>query len=74
MVNGAPGSAWASVRVNAAGANEDRMLVGTPGADDPTPLRADHLFDLASLTKAFTTVAALRLVDDGVVDLDAPVR
>lgn len=50
------------------------MLVGTPGADDPTPLRADHLFDLASLTKAFTTVAALRLVDDGVVDLDAPVR
>ncbi|MBD5786448.1 beta-lactamase family protein [Cellulosimicrobium terreum] len=31
-------------------------------------------FDLASLTKVFVAVAALRLVDDGLLDLDAPVR
>jgi len=37
------------------------------------PLRPDSLFDLASLTKLFATVTMLRLVDGGVLDLDAPV-
>ena len=37
------------------------------------PVTAVTLFDLASLTKVFTAVAALSLVDDGLVDLDAPV-
>ncbi|PRB18480.1 serine hydrolase [Microbacterium sp. MYb62] len=73
MVNGAPGSAWASLRSSDRGADEELTLLGTPAHDDPTPLRADHLFDLASLTKIFTTVAALRLVDAGEIDLDAPV-
>lgn len=73
MVNGAPGSAWSSLRGGVGGQAEERMLRGTPALDDDTPLRADHLFDLASLTKVFTTVAALRLVDAGRVDLDAPV-
>jgi len=49
------------------------MLAGTPALDDDTALGPEHLFDLASLTKVFTTVAALRLVDAGRVDLDAPV-
>ncbi|MEJ1922067.1 serine hydrolase domain-containing protein [Microbacterium sp. KHB019] len=73
MVNGAPGSAWASVRVVRAGAEEQRMLAGAPSAHDAGPLRPDHLFDLASLTKVFTTVAALRFVEQGLIDLDAPV-
>lgn len=73
MVNGAPGSAWASL-VSIPGTDaEDVVLHGTPTHDDPEPLTADHLFDLASLTKVFTTVAALRLVDDGMLELDAPV-
>lgn len=50
------------------------MLLGTPASDDPAPLNDDHLFDLASLTKTFTTVVALRLVDAGHVDPDAPVH
>ncbi len=98
MVNGAPGSAWASLVERAGGAAApagaradggadapagaradggadaaDLQVFGTPADDDPTPLADDHLFDLASLTKIFTTVAALRLVDAGAVDLDAPV-
>lgn len=73
MVNGAPGSAWASIRLIADNEGEERMLRGTPSSDDDTPLRADHLFDLASLTKIYITVAALRLVEDGRIDLDAPV-
>lgn len=73
MVNGAPGSAWASLVSRPGRDTEDVVLHGTPAHDDPAPLTADHLFDLASLTKIFTTVAALRLVDDAMLDLDAPV-
>ncbi|GAA1534282.1 CubicO group peptidase (beta-lactamase class C family) [Microbacterium ginsengiterrae] len=73
MVNGAPGSAWASIRVVSTDAAEERQVVGTPASDDATPLEPRHVFDLASLTKVFTTVAVLRLVEAGVVDLDAPV-
>lgn len=77
MVNGAPGSAWASLRstgaTDAGTTDAVATLLGTPAHDDPTPLRAEHLFDLASLTKVFTTVAALRLVESGALDLDAPV-
>lgn len=73
MVNGAPGSAWASLRRTRAAAAEERELRGTPAADDPAPLEADHLFDLASLTKIFTTVAALAAVERGDLALDSPV-
>jgi CubicO group peptidase (beta-lactamase class C family)/8-oxo-dGTP pyrophosphatase MutT (NUDIX family) len=37
-------------------------------------LRPDDLFDLASVTKMFATVTILRLVDAGVLDLDAPLQ
>ncbi len=37
------------------------------------PMRTDTVFDLASLTKLFTTVAVLREVDRGRIALDAPV-
>ena len=71
MVNAAPGSAWASL--TSTGGIEEVVVTGTPAHDDPTPLTDRHLFDLASLTKIFTTVTALRLVDDGSLDLDEPV-
>lgn len=73
MVNGAPGSAWASILALPDRA-EERLLRGTLAHDDPAPLERGHLFDLASVTKVFTAVAVLRLVDAGAVDLDAPVR
>lgn len=73
MVNGAPGSAWASLCSTPGRGADELRLLGTPAHDDPTPLTARHLFDLASLTKVFTAVAALRLVDHGEVDLDQPV-
>ncbi|MGI5352135.1 serine hydrolase domain-containing protein [Streptomyces sp. CA-250714] len=37
------------------------------------PMRVDTVFDLASLTKLFTAVAALQQVERGALDLDAPV-
>lgn len=37
------------------------------------PMRPDTIFDLASVSKLFTSIAVLQLVDDGKVDLSAPV-
>jgi CubicO group peptidase (beta-lactamase class C family) len=37
-------------------------------------MRTDSIFDLASLTKVYTAILVLRLVDQGRLDLDAPVR
>ncbi|WP_211659255.1 serine hydrolase [Phytoactinopolyspora halophila] len=37
------------------------------------PMREDTIVDLASVSKLFCTVVVLQLVEDGAVDLDAPV-
>jgi CubicO group peptidase (beta-lactamase class C family) len=48
-----------------------------PGEELPPaeriPMREDTIFDLASISKLFTTVVVLRQVEAGRVDLDAPV-
>lgn len=46
---------------------------GTHAVDDATPVDSDSLFDLASVSKTFTAAAALRLSEQGIVDLDRPV-
>ena len=38
-----------------------------------TPMREDSMFRLASLTKPIVTAAVLRLVESGVLELDAPI-
>jgi CubicO group peptidase (beta-lactamase class C family) len=38
------------------------------------PMREDNLFRIASITKVFTATAAMMLVDEGRLDLDAPIR
>jgi CubicO group peptidase (beta-lactamase class C family) len=42
--------------------------------ENPLPVRPDTLFLVASVTKTFTATAVMRLVADGKVALDAPVR
>jgi CubicO group peptidase (beta-lactamase class C family) len=42
-------------------------------ADQQVPMRRDTIFDLASLTKTFTTIAVLQQVEAGRIDLDEPV-
>jgi CubicO group peptidase (beta-lactamase class C family) len=41
--------------------------------DDRVAMRPDSVFDLASLTKVYTAILTLQLVDEGRLDLDAPV-
>jgi methyl acetate hydrolase len=49
------------------------VAVGVRGADNPSPMTSDTLFWMASCTKALTSVAALQLVEDGLLGLDDPV-
>lgn len=48
----------------------DRGLLGTTAWDGP-PVRADSVWDLASVTKPITGLAVLALADRGVLDIDA---
>ncbi|GGJ84049.1 penicillin-binding protein [Streptomyces camponoticapitis] len=47
---------------------------GVTSVGHPLPVDEKTLFHLASVTKTFTSTAMMRLVAEGKVDLDAPVR
>jgi CubicO group peptidase (beta-lactamase class C family) len=49
------------------------IAVGRRDVDRDLPVRRDTLFRIASLTKPITTVAALRLFDEGRFGLDDPI-
>src|SRR5687767_9614847 len=60
------------------GVHKDGQLLtrgfGVTNVDDPQPVTADTLFPIASITKTVAATAVLRLVEEGKVELDAPVR
>ena len=47
---------------------------GVTNVDHPLEVRADTLFQVGSITKTFTGTLIMKLVEDGVIDLDATVR
>lgn len=47
---------------------------GVTTVDAPRPVDGDTLFRIASTTKTFTGTTVMRLVEQGLLDLDAPVR
>ncbi|NKE61361.1 beta-lactamase family protein [Lentzea sp. PSKA42] len=47
---------------------------GVTSVENPLPVNEDTLFLLGSVTKTYTATAIMRLVADGRVSLDAPVR
>lgn len=49
-----------------------RRAFGPAGVGDAPPIAADAVFRIASMTKAVTAVAAMQLVEQRRVDLDAP--
>jgi len=48
-------------------------VVGQRGPDSPAPMKADDIFRIYSMTKPIVSVAALMLVEEGRLLLDAPV-
>ena len=61
-----------AVRYSAVGPAPDRVGVELP-PEQWIPARPDTIFDLASISKLFTSVVALQQVERGRIDLDAPV-
>src|SRR5918995_456314 len=47
---------------------------GVTSVDNPLPIDRDTLYVLGSVTKTYTATALMRLVAEGRVELDAPVR
>ena len=47
---------------------------GVGSVEDPRLVTPDTVFELASLSKTVTATAAMRLVEQGKLDLDAPIR
>lgn len=47
---------------------------GVTSLDNPLPIDQATLFQIGSTTKTFTATAIMRLVEEGRIDLDAPVR
>ncbi|MGN6361618.1 MAG: serine hydrolase domain-containing protein [Thermomicrobiales bacterium] len=47
---------------------------GVTSVENPLPVTTDTLFQIGSITKTFTGTVAMRLVETGKLDLDAPVR
>jgi CubicO group peptidase (beta-lactamase class C family) len=57
----------------ARGGDVHTEVLGHLALDDPTPLRRDAIFRIASLSKPITAAGAMLLVDDGVLSLSDPV-
>ena len=47
---------------------------GVSNLDNPQPVTPDTIFALASISKTLTTTAIMRLVEQGRIDLNAPVK
>jgi CubicO group peptidase (beta-lactamase class C family) len=67
------GEPWPVLAVGEAVRYADRHGTLLP-PDERLPATADTIFDLASITKVFTTVLLLRRVERGLVDLDEPIH
>jgi CubicO group peptidase (beta-lactamase class C family) len=57
-----------------AGGREVYGCHGVTSIENPLPMDPDTVFVVGSVTKSFTAAAVMRLVADGKVELDAPVR
>src|SRR5438270_5492091 len=53
---------------------ESSRGLGITNVEDPLPVTAHTVFPIASVSKTFTATAMMRLVEQGKIDLHAPVR
>ena len=56
------------------GDREEHATFGVASLNSLNPVTADTLFQIGSLTKTFTSTAIWRLIDEGALALDEPVR
>ncbi|MGI8968069.1 MAG: serine hydrolase domain-containing protein, partial [Chloroflexota bacterium] len=53
---------------------EQYAVHGVTSIESPVPVDEDTLFQFGSTGKTFTATAIMRLVEEGKIDLDAPVQ
>src|ERR1041385_2265974 len=68
--NGIPGAAFGVIK----NGQLEMRAFGVTSVEDPHPVTPETAFELASLSKTVTATAAMRLLEQGKLDLDAPVR
>ena len=68
--NIAPG---AVIRIDQKGKTVFNKAYGFADLESEKPMKTDSLFRIYSMTKAVTTMAALQLAEDGLINLDAPI-
>jgi CubicO group peptidase (beta-lactamase class C family) len=70
-----PGAAFGVLRIDADGpADRLELATGVLHLGTGVAVTPDALFQVGSITKVWTTTLVMRLVQEGVLDLDAPVR
>ena len=47
---------------------------GVTSVENPLPVQPDTLFQIGSITKTVTATALMRLIEQGTLELEAPVR
>ena len=57
-----------------AGDQELAAGFGVTSVENPLPVTPDTLFQIGSITKTFVATAVMRLVENGKLDLDMPIR
>ena len=67
--HGVPGASVAIL----AGGEVSTAAAGVLNADTGTPATPDSVFQIGSISKTYTATLAMQLVDEGLIDLDAPV-
>jgi len=70
----ARGDVPGAVVLIALGADASVVTAGHPALGAAAPITRDAIFRIASITKPITALAALMLVDDGILTLDEPVE
>ena len=66
----APGAVFALMH----GSDVIECAAGTANLDTGLRMTADTLFPIASISKVYTATLVMQLVDEGVLDLDTPIR
>lgn len=71
---GVPGVAVGILHQRAPKPIEETVGVGYTNHNHPGPVLSDTLFQIGSITKTMTATITMRLVEQGKLDLDAPIR
>ncbi|MBK6302141.1 MAG: serine hydrolase [Actinomycetales bacterium] len=72
-----PGATLGILRLGAAPGGGDEVVAAAAGVLNQrtgAPVSADSVFQIGSITKVWTATLAMQLVEQGALDLDAPVR